>query len=121
MQKIRVLLIDDEEELVSTLVERLDIRGVQAESVTNGTAAFARLRESSFDAAVIDLKLPGMSGIDVMKRIKSEHPGMVILLTTGHGSVNEEHEGIPPEAADVLYKPIDIEMLVSKLKSSLQE
>jgi DNA-binding NtrC family response regulator len=121
MQKIRVLLIDDEEELVSTLVERLDIRGVQAECVTNGTEAFARLRESSFDAAVIDLKLPGMSGIDVMKKIKSEHPEMVILLTTGHGSVSEEQEGIPPEAADVLYKPIDIEILVSKLKSSLQE
>lgn len=122
MDKIRVLLIDDEEELVSTLVERLAIRDIEADYVMSGPGAIKLLAEKEFDAVVLDYKLPGMSGLEVMKKIGERFPHVKVLLITGAGSVEGEEEQIPAEkAADVLLKPIDIEKLIQKLKAALQE
>jgi DNA-binding response OmpR family regulator len=121
MDKFRILLIDDEEELVATLVERLEMRDIEAEYVMTGPDALRRLSEKSFDAALLDYKLPGMSGMEVMRRIEKQFPGVKVLLITGAGSVDGEEEEIPPEkAADVLLKPIDIEVLIEKLRAAVR-
>jgi len=121
MDKFRILLIDDEEELVATLVERLEMRDIEAEYVMTGPDALQRLSEKSFDAALLDYKLPGMSGMEVMRRIEKQFPQVKVLLITGAGSVDGEEEEIPPEkAADVLLKPIDIEVLIEKLRAAVR-
>lgn len=121
MDKFRILLIDDEEELVATLVERLEMRDIEAEYVMTGPDALQRLSEKPFDAALLDYKLPGMSGMEVMCRIEEQFPQVKVLLITGAGSVNGEEEEIPPEkTADVLLKPIDIEVLIEKLRAAVR-
>jgi CheY-like chemotaxis protein len=121
MGLFRVLLIDDEEELVSTLVERLAIRDIEAEYVMNGQEALERLSRAPFDAVLLDYKLPGMSGLEVMEKIKDLYPRIKVLLITGAGSLDEEEGKIPADkASDVLLKPIDIEVLIEKLKAAIE-
>ena len=125
MPPLRVLLVDDEEELVSTLVERLAIRQIEAENVGTGLEALARLRERAFDAVVLDVKLPGMSGLEVMKRIKEEHPQLKIIMITGQGSLgeglDESADQPPPKDLNLLLKPVNIDVLVRALRSAVQQ
>jgi DNA-binding NtrC family response regulator len=124
MNRLCVLLIDDEEELVSTLVERLAIRNIEAENVGTGLEALARLRGKPFDAVVLDVRLPGMSGLEVMKRISQEQPKLKIVLITGQGSVgegsNDLFEHLPAEAVSILLKPVNIDVLVDTLRAAVQ-
>jgi DNA-binding NtrC family response regulator len=120
VDKFRVLLVDDEEELVTTLVERLAYRGVEAEYALGGQRAIEKMREADFDVVVLDLKLPGMSGTDVIKTIKEEHPHVPVIMITGHGSPHDGPEEKPEEAFDYLPKPIDLEDLIEKMREAIR-
>lgn len=115
---LRVLLVDDEEELVDTIAERLQIRGIEAEAVTRGDLALERIQASSFDVVLLDLKMPGMGGLEVLRRIKELRPGLEVILITGHGSTDEETGALPPGAFDYVMKPINIEDLVRRLRAA---
>jgi DNA-binding NtrC family response regulator len=121
MESGKVLLIDDEEELVATLVERLQWRGIQAEAVTSGRDALQRIRDGSFDVVVADLKMPGLGGLEVMKIIRREYPQVKVLLITGHGSSGGEREEIPEGIGEVLLKPFKIDALIEKIRQARQE
>jgi len=120
MAEFKVLFVDDEEELVTTLVERLQFRGIDASFNLNGAAAIQKMREEKFDIVILDLKLPGISGIETMRVIKKEHPDIPIILITGHGSPLSV-EDIPKGAYDYLPKPIDLDILVKKMREALAE
>lgn len=120
MKTLRVLLIDDEEELVSTLVERLGYRGIEADFALNGPDALVKIQRKAFDVVLLDLRLPGMGGTEVLKRIKKQNPGIPVLLITGRGSVTGEAEEKPPEAYDFLQKPINIDDLIKKMQEALR-
>jgi DNA-binding NtrC family response regulator len=120
VEKFRVLLIDDEEELVSALVERLGYRGVDAEFALNGMDALEKMRVSEFDVIVLDLKLPGMDGTEVLKKIKAGYPHVPVLMITGHGSMSEGPEEKPDEAYDFLAKPINLEDLIKKMQEAIK-
>jgi DNA-binding response OmpR family regulator len=111
----KVLLVDDEEEFVSTLAERLEIRGFVAEVATSGDMALSVVKDKNFDIVVLDLMMPGLGGIEVMERIKSMHPDMPVILLTGHGSAKEGMEGLEMGAFDYLMKPLDIDELILKI------
>ena len=117
MKPIRVLLADDEDELVAALVERLELRGITADGVTTCEAAFALLEENAYDVAVLDVKLPRMSGLELKKRIARAAPHMKFIFITGHGSYESFQEGTA-EAGPSYYllKPVDIELLVAKIR-----
>lgn len=115
MTPFKILLVDDEEELITTLVDRLEFRGIAAEAVTSGQEALARLREESFAAIVADLKMPGMNGREVLDRIRSEHPRMRVLLITGHGSGGEEPAEVEHGGYEILLKPFSLDTLLEKL------
>jgi DNA-binding NtrC family response regulator len=120
MDEINVLCIDDEEELVSTWVERLSMRGIEAEGVTNGHEAMERVKEKKFDVIILDIKMPGISGFEIMKAIKAEEPDLPVILITGHQCYDEENEGILAGSFECLVKPVDIEVLVEKIMKAVK-
>ncbi len=119
MDRFRVLLVDDEEELVTALVERLGFRSIDADYALGGLEALEKMKTGKFDVVVLDLKLPGMDGVAVLKSIKKEYPQVPVLMITGHGSVADPVETRPEEAYDFLPKPIDIEDLIDKMKEAV--
>ena len=120
MGEFKVLFVDDEQELVSTLVERLQYRDIKAAYELNGASAIERMRREQFDVVVLDLKLPGISGAETMRVINKEHPEVPVLIITGHGS-SVEMEEMPRGAADYLAKPINIDDLIDKIRVSMQK
>jgi CheY-like chemotaxis protein len=120
MAPLRVLLIDDEEELVYTLAERLTLRGIEVEGVTSGADAIGHVQEKKFDVVVLDMKMPGIGGLEVMRMIRKEQPGIKFLLMTGRGSPEEGEQGIQEGAFAYLLKPINIEDLVKKMMEAVR-
>jgi two-component system OmpR family response regulator len=118
MDALRVLIVDDEEELVSALVERLNLRGFEARGVTNGADALVDLGATPCDVVVLDVKMPGLGGLEVIRRIKSEQPGVEVVLLTGHGSPTSVEEGLEAGAFDFLMKPVKIDELARILRSA---
>ncbi|MGD9097084.1 MAG: response regulator [Desulfobacterales bacterium] len=112
---MRVLLIDDEEEFVATLAERLRLRGIAADWTTSAEAGLRRAAETTYDIAVLDVKMPGVSGIDLKSRIQALSPETKYIFLTGHGS---EKDFIAGKSISEFYliKPVQIDDLVEKLQ-----
>jgi DNA-binding response OmpR family regulator len=119
METFRVLLVDDEEELVSTIEERLQLRGIHAHAVTSGAKAVQFLETHDFDVIVVDVKMPGMDGLELLRRIKEIRPQAQVILLSGRGSEKESEAGMKEGAADYLIKPIDLDDLVDKMKRAI--
>jgi two-component system OmpR family response regulator len=115
MGEIKVLCVDDEEELVSAWVERLLMRGIEAEGVTNGIEAIQRVKDKQYDVVVLDIKMPGIDGFEIMKRMKTVRSNLPIILITGHQSMEDENKKMLAGAFDCLVKPVDIDVLVGKI------
>jgi DNA-binding NtrC family response regulator len=115
MKNLRVLLIDDEEELVSTMRERLELRGITAETATTGEQGLECSRQSSFDVVVVDLKMPGLDGAEVVERIRERQPQVKVLLITGHGSGHGELDELANRGYKILLKPFRIERLIAMI------
>jgi len=120
MAEYRVLLVDDEEEFVSALSERLMLRGIEVDSALNGEEALGRMEEKEFEVVILDVMMPGLSGLEVLRQIKSTHPSTQVILLTGHGATREGIEGMRLGAFDYLIKPVDIEEMLEKMKEAAQ-
>jgi DNA-binding NtrC family response regulator len=118
MAGYRVLLVDDEEEFVSALSERLMLRGIEVDSALNGEDALDRMEEKEFEVVILDVMMPGLSGLEVLRQIKSTHPNTQVILLTGHGATREGIEGMRLGAFDYLIKPVDIEEMLEKMKEA---
>ncbi len=113
---IRILLVDDEEELVSALSERLTLRGFDVEWVTNGRDAIKSTEEKNYDLALLDIKLPGLSGIELKKKLEKISPDLKYIFMTGHGSQDDFMAGSGEAGKDYyLAKPLKIDMIVAKI------
>lgn len=119
VELLKVLIVDDELDLATTLVERLDIRGFEAMAVQTGDEAVDQVRRSHFDVVVLDIKLKGEDGVDVMNRIRQIEENLPVILLTGHMSKEANEEGLKAGAIDYIIKPIDIEDLVVKLREAV--
>jgi DNA-binding response OmpR family regulator len=118
MDALRVLIVDDEDELVSALEERLTLRGFDAKGVSTGAEALAYLVDGPCDVVLLDVKMPGLGGLEVMKRIKEKRPSPQVILLTGHSSAQDAEKGMTLGAFDYLMKPIKIEELVRVLRAA---
>jgi DNA-binding response OmpR family regulator len=118
-QSLKILIVDDEVDLSATLVERLGIRGFDAVAVETGAQALEQVRKNKFDVIVLDIKLKGEDGVDVMKQIKQIKENLPVILLTGHMSREANEEGLKAGAIDYILKPIDIEDLVIKLREAV--
>jgi DNA-binding response OmpR family regulator len=116
---MRILLVDDETELVTALAERLALRGIDADWAPSGEAALAKVETAAYDVAVLDLKMPGMSGLALMNKLAVLRPAMRYVILTGHGSEEDDRACREAGACSYLMKPLDIEALIAKLKEAL--
>ena len=113
--KAKVLLVDDEEDFISTLSQRLKVRGLTVAGATGGEEALKLVEEEPFDIIVLDLAMPGMDGLETLKIIKENHPDAEIIMLSGHGTVKTSIEAMKLGADDFLEKPVDLKELLSKI------
>ncbi|QTA92302.1 response regulator [Desulfonema magnum] len=119
---MKILLVDDETELVSTLAERLEIRGIEAEWVSNGEDALKKTETQSYDLAVLDVKMPKIGGFKLKKILHEKYPDMKFIFLTGHGSEDDFKAGtVEAGVAYYLVKPVKIEALIEKIHAALGE
>ncbi len=120
MAESSVLVIDDEQEFVSTLVRRLRKRGWESEGVLTGGEAIRKIAAGGFSVALLDMRLPDMGGSDVLREIMKINPQVRVVILTGHASASEGEEGIRNGAFDYLIKPVEFETLLEKLQAARQ-
>jgi len=118
MKKLNVLLVDDEVEFVQTLAERLQLRGFDIHTASDGEGAMNQMEKSLPDLVVLDVMMPGLGGLGVLKQIKSHYAKIPVILLTGRGSTADGIEGMRLGAFDYLMKPIDIDELIKKIRDA---
>ena len=116
--KADVLLVDDEEQFLKVLSQRLEGRGIKVDTSTSGEDALKRVEGKDFDAIILDLAMPGISGLETLKRIRSENPDVQIIMLTGHSSVEKGVEAIKAGAVDFLEKPADLNKIMEKISEA---
>ncbi|MEW6441975.1 MAG: response regulator [bacterium] len=121
MSRMRLLLVDDEERFLATTRILLEKRGVETATATNGPDALEILASRPFDVVVLDVKMPGMDGVEVLRRIKQKHELVEVILLTGHASVESAVEGLKLGAFDYVMKPVDIPDLLAKAEEALSK
>lgn len=120
-EAINVLLVDDEVALANTLAQRLQMRNLTVGTAYDGAEALAKLRIDKPDVIVLDLSMPGMHGMDVLREIKKASPDIQVIILTGHGTDKDEEEAKKLGGFDFLKKPADIETLAHKIMAAFQE
>jgi len=120
MSNLRVLLVDDEEDFVTTLAERLNLRGIDTDVALDGEEALNKMNKKKPDVIILDVMMPGLGGIDVLRQTKETLPDTPVILVTGRGSTREGIDGMKEGAFDYLMKPVNIEELISKMDEAVK-
>ncbi len=119
-ENIKVLLVDDEVAFTNTLAQRLKMRDLRVETAYDGEEALLKLKTEEPDVIVLDLKMPGMHGIDVLREIKKSSPNTQVIILTGHGTDKDEEEAVRLGGFGFLKKPTDIDTLEHKIKAAFK-
>ena len=114
--KIKLLIVDDEKQFGDVLSKRLQLQGFEVATVFNGEEAVQMVQKRDFDVVILDVLMPGKSGIDTLKEIKKINPLIHIIMLTGHARIDTAIEGMELGAYDYLIKPTEIEELVEKIR-----
>jgi len=117
---MKILIIDDEEEIRRSLSFVLEDEGHETRSASNGIDAISAISEREFDIVITDLMLPGMDGMQILSRIKQEHPEIIVVMITGHESVENAVEAMKAGSDDYIPKPIDADELLMKLSKAVE-
>lgn len=118
MEKFKVLLVDDEEDFVNSLSERLEMRDLESNVALNGKQALASMKQDEPGVMVLDLKMPGMDGMEVLRRVREAYPNVQVIILTGHGTDKDEEEAKKLGAFAYLQKPVEMERLVDTLRKA---
>jgi DNA-binding NtrC family response regulator len=118
MSTTHILLVDDEIEFTDTLSERLHNRGMDVDVASNGEEAVRKIREKTYDAVILDMAMPGLSGIDTLKMMLEKRPDLQVIFLTGKATVQKSVEALKLGARDFLEKPVDINALSKKIKDA---
>ncbi len=121
MDAFSVLLVDDEEEFLETLVKRLMKRKLTVAGKSNAQDAIAYLKENPVDVVVLDVKMPGMDGLEALREIKRCNPAVEVIMLTGHANMEVAIQGMELGAFDYLMKPMDIDELLYKLQDAYKK
>lgn len=118
---IKVLLVDDEVDFVNTLTQRLKMRKLNVSCVYDGEQALSKVKQEEPDVLVLDLKMPGLHGMEVLREVRKTNPNMQVIILTGHGTEKDDEEARRLGGFDFLSKPADIDLLISKIKEANAE
>ena len=122
MDYFNVLVVDDEEDFVETMVNRLKKRKIDTSGALSGEEALELMEKKQFDVIILDIKMPGgMDGIEALREMKKRQPLSEIILLTGHASVETSIEGMKLGAFDYLLKPITLEDLLPMLAKAFEK
>jgi DNA-binding NtrC family response regulator len=116
----RILIVDDEERFVTTLVKRLTERDLDVAGVNSGEEAIEEVKNKLYDIVILDVKMPGLDGIETLRELKKINPGIEILMLTGHASVDSAVEGMRLGAYEYLMKPCEIDELMEKINGAYE-
>jgi DNA-binding NtrC family response regulator len=121
MLQTKILLVDDEVEFASALAERLQLRSYIVRTASSALEALAMVHNQLPDVIILDLKIPGMDGIETLKTIKKIDPTIEVIMLTGHGDVQSIEEGLKGGAFEYIMKPVDIEELTEKIDNATKK
>lgn len=119
MDQLKVLLIDDEQEFTSALAERLDLRGIRASTASSGEEALRMIARDPPGVVILDMMMPGLSGEELLARIREIHPNVGVIFLTGHG-VETVTGGTFPAGGDYLMKPVKLDELMEKIRAAAE-
>ena len=118
---IKLLLVDDEEEFLTSTSQALGRRGFDVNVAPNGVTALELVEKNSYDIILLDVKMPDIDGIEVFRQIREKLPDLPVILLTGHGSIDDAFYTSKDGIADYLTKPIDIENLSERLHKIVEK
>jgi DNA-binding NtrC family response regulator len=118
MEDFKILLVDDEKDFVKSLSERLEMRDLNAGVAFDGEQALEAIKKERPSVILLDLKMPGMDGLEVLKLVKQAHPHIQVIILTGHGSEKDEEQARKLGAFDYLQKPVKMDHLLKTLKKA---
>jgi len=118
--KPKLLIIDDEPDFLETIVKRLLKRQIDATGVDSGKEALRVLQEQSFDVVILDVRMPGMDGIETLMEIKKRSPLTEVIMLTGHGSIQLGVKGMQLGAFDYVIKPAEFDELLEKVNQAAE-
>jgi DNA-binding NtrC family response regulator len=121
MSQTKILLVDDEVEFASALAERLQLRNYDVKTANNALEALAVIHTHLPDVIILDLKIPGMDGIETLKTIKKIDPTIEVIMLTGHGDVESVTEGMKSGVFEYIMKPVDIGELTVKIDNAMKK
>jgi DNA-binding response OmpR family regulator len=121
MQEFKVLMVDDEEDFVKTLAERMEMRDLTPDVALDGEQALQRVQDDVPDVMVLDLKMPGIDGMEVLRRVRTAYPLVQVIILTGHGSDKDEDEARRLGAFAYLQKPVDMEKLIKTMRAAYKK
>jgi two-component system, OmpR family, response regulator CpxR len=117
---VRVLLVDDEEQFVEVLAQRLETRGFHVDSRFNGDDAIEFVSAHEVDVVILDVLMPGRDGVETLREMKRVKPILEVIMLTGNATVETAIEGMKLGAYDYLMKPTDTSELVDKINKAVQ-
>lgn len=123
MDSFSVLFVDDEADYVGSIIKRMQRRNIVAYGAESGFAALELLaaKHAEIDVVVLDVRMPGMDGITVLKRVKEQYPLIEVIMLSGHANLTVAKEGMETGAFDYLMKPVDMDELLYKLQDAYQK
>ncbi len=121
MNEFKVMLVDDEKDFLETLCKRLTKRKLDVTSANSGREAIDKMQEFPVDVVVLDVRMPGMNGIETLKEIKRIKPSVEVIMLTAHADVQVAIEGMELGAFDYLMKPMEIDDLLYKLQDAYKK
>ena len=116
MAKEKVLLVDDELEFIQVLSERMESRGVDVDTAASGREALEKVRGKSYDAIILDLSMPEMDGIEILRHLIEDNPDLQVILLTGYATLEKGIKAVRLGAMDFLEKPAEIQKLMEKVQ-----
>jgi len=121
MKKMKILLVDDEKEFVETLSERMEMRDLESDIALNGEEALQMVEDEAPDVMVLDLKMPGIDGMEVLRKVRKAYPDVQVIMLTGHGSEKDEEEARRLGAFEYLQKPTGVDKIVQTIKRAFKK
>ncbi len=120
MEKFKLLIVDDEQDFLETIIKRLKARAIDVTGAESGYKALELIDGREFDVVILDVKMPGLDGIETLRELKKKKPLLEVIMLTGHASVESGIQGMQLGAFDYVMKPVALDELLEKVRQAYE-